>query len=395
MENVRPNRAPQPRLTRYVLVARTVHAMATVFNAELYTVGPDEVVVTFTTDSDAAVTTAVGERSVTTEGRLHHATVQGLEADTTYALRVDGVVPDRLCPAEVTTLALPSGSLRSCFATVNDVHFGEELCGLIGGESEVGPVFTTPAGQLPYPRLMNASVIADIAGGDFDAVLVKGDLTSQGTQQEYEQFLQAYGALGDRMHHVRGNHESYYSDDVANLGPQIVALDGVTNVLLDTAELRRVNGHLGHDQLQWLEAVCAASQQPVLIFGHHQLWDPASDERNENTFGVVPGASEAIIEIIGRHSHVGGYFAGHTHRNRVRRFSGARNVPIVEVASTKEYPGAWAEYRVYDGGYLQIGRRASAPEAMAWAERTRGLYAGLYRDYSLGALSDRCFAHLW
>ena len=30
---------------------------------------------------------------------------------------------------------------------------------------------------------------------------------------------------------------------------------------------------------------------------------------------------------------------------------------MVEVACVKDYPGAWAEYRVYDGGYTQIVRR--------------------------------------
>ena len=106
-------------------------------------------------------------------------------------------------------------------------------------------------------------------------------------------------------------------------------------------------------------------------------------------------ARAAREEPPGRHQHVGGYFAGHTHRNRVRHFVGARNVPIVEVASTKEYPGAWAEYRIYEGGYVQIGWRASRPDALAWAERTRGLYAGLYREYALGSLADRCFTQPW
>ena len=57
----------------------------------------------------------------------------------------------------------------------------------------------------------------------------------------------------------------------------------------------------------------------------------------------------------------------------------------------KDYPGAWAEYRVYDGGYVQIGRRIAAADAMHWTEQTRRMYAGLYRDYALGTLADRCF----
>src|SRR5258708_3966542 len=76
---------------------------------------------------------------------------------------------------------------------------------------------------------------------------------------------------------------------------------------------------------------------------------------------------------------------------RTRRVAAARNIPIVEIACVKDYPGAWAEYRVYEDGYVQLTRRIEAPEAMAWTEKTRGMFAGLYRDYALGDLSDRCF----
>jgi len=61
------------------------------------------------------------------------------------------------------------------------------------------------------------------------------------------------------------------------------------------------------------------------------------------------------------------------------------------VACTKDYPGSWAEYRVYEGGYTQMVRRLAAPEAMAWSEKTRHMFAGLYRDYALGPLEERCF----
>ncbi len=63
----------------------------------------------------------------------------------------------------------------------------------------------------------------------------------------------------------------------------------------------------------------------------------------------------------------------------------------MEVACTKDYPGGWGEYRVYEGGYTQMMRRAAARDAMAWTEKTRGMFAGLYRDYALGPLADRCF----
>ena len=40
-----------------------------IHDAELFTVGPDEVVVTFRTDGDETVTTTVGDRATTTEAR--------------------------------------------------------------------------------------------------------------------------------------------------------------------------------------------------------------------------------------------------------------------------------------------------------------------------------------
>ncbi len=370
-------------------------AAAWIRNAELYTVGIDDVVVTCTTDPGVEITTRVGDHFVTTIGPYHHATVAGLSPNTTYALCIDGVEPDAWLPGEITTLVEPDGELLARFATVNDVHFGEQICGLIGGAQEVGPVFAMPAGSEAYPAIMNRSVIADLQSGAYDALLVKGDLTSAGTQDQYDQFLDAYGVFGERMHHIRGNHESYNGDVVANIGSHAVPLQGVVAVLLDTSWLEHPNGRVTTDQLEWLDAVCAGTTQPILVFGHHQLWDPQSHERNDSYFGVIPDSSEQLIDVFARHTNVGGYFAGHTHRNRVRRFPSARNIPIVEVASTKEYPGAYAEYRVYSGGYAQIGRRTAAPDAMRWAEATRGLYAGLYRDYALGSLTDRCFVERW
>ena len=91
-------------------------------------------------------------------------------------------------------------------------------------------------------------------------------------------------------------------------------------------------------------------------------------ESTRRYFGIDPDDSEAFVAVVARRENIAGYFAGHTHRNRVRRFAAARNVPFVEVACTKDYPGAWAEYRVYEGGYTQVVRRVTAPDAFDWAE---------------------------
>ena len=37
-------------------------------------------------------------------------------------------------------------------------------------------------------------------------------------------------------------------------------------------------------------------------------------------------------------------------------------MPFAEIACTKDYPGAWAEYRVYEGGYTQMVRRVTSTQ---------------------------------
>jgi Icc protein len=68
-------------------------------------------------------------------------------------------------------------------------------------------------------------------------------------------------------------------------------------------------------------------------------------------------------------------------------------IPSIEIGCTKDFPGTWAEYRVYDGGVMQVVHRMSTPEALAWSEPCRNLYADFgidYSTYALGELTDRC-----
>ena len=93
-----------------------------------------------------------------------------------------------------------------------------------------------------------------------------------------------------------------------------------------------------------------------------------------------------------RRESIAGYFAGHTHRNRVRHFAAARDIPIVEIACVKDYPGAWAEYRVYEGGYTQLIRRIATPGGdRVDREDAATCSPASIATTRLGTLADRCF----
>jgi predicted phosphodiesterase len=314
--------------------------------------------------------------------------------------RWTGLAPDTETDVAVGVLGravrtLPRrGELLARVATVNDVHFGETVCGHIDGID--WPTFSVEPGEPPYPETMNAAAVAEISDVRPDAVVVKGDLTSNGTRAEYDRFLEVYGgAFGDRLVHVRGNHESFHSLPVANEPTQERVLPGVVLAVLDTSPDQHINGHLSAEQLDWLDELGARADRPVLVFGHPPAWNEGEEPRSGGRFfSLQPDDTEALVATFARRPALLGYFAGHTHRNRVQRFPQVPEVPFVEVASVKEYPGTWAEYRVYDGLVLQIHRRLSSPAALRWSEVTRGMFAGTYTQWALGADDERSFA-MW
>jgi 3',5'-cyclic-AMP phosphodiesterase len=326
------------------------------------------------------LTTVADDEAVLHDGTTEHR-YPGLESDTEHHL--DG--------HRFRTLPRPPGERLATVCTVNDVHYGEVECGVLNGIDD-HPIYTTAPGDEPYPDLMNRCAIADIRAAEPDAVVVKGDLTSMGTRAEYQAFLDAYGpAFGERMLHVRGNHDAYHGEDFASAAPLSRTLPGVTLAVLDTSIPGKASGGVSAESLEWLDTLAAEADRPVLVFGHHHPWNPDSGVRPEAYFGINPDDSERLVEVVARRPRIAGYFAGHTHRNRVRRFSATRDVPWVEVACVKDFPGAWAEYRIFEGGILQVFRRISAPEALAWSEKTRDLYGGIYEEYAFGALDERCF----
>ncbi|MSZ61372.1 MAG: hypothetical protein F2650_08400, partial [Actinobacteria bacterium] len=107
------------------------------------------------------------------------------------------------------TLPRPDGKLLSVIATVNDVHFGETECGRID-DNPLGPILSALPGEQPYPITMNAGAIAEIKELNPNAVLVKGDLTEAGTDEQFAEFREHYeGAFADKLFVARGNHDAY------------------------------------------------------------------------------------------------------------------------------------------------------------------------------------------
>ncbi|MFV0309415.1 MAG: metallophosphoesterase family protein [Desertimonas sp.] len=328
--------------------------------------------------------------TVTDDGAVFH--VRATPGAPVEVDRVSGATPDTEIEhrgVRFRTLARPAGALRSRFGTVNDVHFGEVECGRLDDEP-LGPILRAAPGEQPYPVTMNRAAVDEMVAADLAAVIAKGDLTAAARPDEFAAFDALYtSTFADRLHAVRGNHDAV-AGRTEYAGDRWIELPGVAIALLDTAIPDTESGTLRDEQIEWLDDRAAASTTPVMVMGHHQQW--ISGERSPTYFGLHPDPSDALASVIGRRRAIVAYLSGHTHRHRVRRT--AAGVPSIEIGCVKDFPGTWAEYRVYDGGIQQIVHRVSTPEALAWSERCRVLYSdfGLdYPTYALGTLDQRCF----
>jgi 3',5'-cyclic AMP phosphodiesterase CpdA len=312
--------------------------------------------------------------------------------DGLRVVRVDGLRPGREHTVEgVTfrTLARPAGERLATVATISDVHIGETECGRYDGV-DLGPPLRSEVGEPPYPETMARAAADEIAASGPDVLVVKGDLTARGAPEELATFLDIFsGPFGERLHWTNGNHDVSVRSELDPRPPaELVKVAGARLALLDTAVPGQTGGRVTDEQLAWLDDLGADDfdRTPVLVFGHHPLFDHTSF-----TAGIDSGDSERLLELFGRRPALAGYFAGHTHRNLVRRLPATGDVPWTEVGATKDYPGVWAEYRIYEGGVMQVVHRISAPEALDWTERTRAMFGGLYPSYSFGTIADRCF----
>ncbi|MEE2677927.1 MAG: metallophosphoesterase [Myxococcota bacterium] len=396
-------------------------------HAELLGVSESSLTVSFQVQDDAGEPTPEPAR-VLIDGEIraqvdgHTPTrlvrIERLDPSTTYTLGIETAAGrrasyDKFFPETATTLPVPSGREVASFATLNDVHFGEKkIGGVLTPDKEYGdaapgfPVIRASDTEIPYPRFMNADAVAQINGLGVDAAIIKGDIADRGLPEQFEEARKCFAGFTVPYHALLGNHDYLGQrnggpeDGYALLGqdpaPRRIEIGGWHLLLVETALPGKHYGVMGAERLAWLDdalSVSDAGNTPSLVIMHHQPVPPAHRDGYPNSIGLLPEDSTRLFEITRRHATLRAVLIGHTHRNRVRRYAEAGNVPFAETSNSKDYPGSLTHYRLFeDGSFHQEVRRIATPRALAHSTRCRGLFQGLYRNFTLGSLADRCFA---
>ncbi|CCF61922.1 phosphohydrolase [Nocardia cyriacigeorgica] len=361
---------------------------------------------------------------------FHYAQVDGLEPGRRYRFEAwsQGV---RAVPAphlithlpdspellgEFSTLVPPPGRLLRTVALANDVHYGEEVSGLVVGD--LPPGFRQEPGLPPYPEVMLTALLDDLRRPDRDAgmLLLAGDLTSEATPAEthgVRAHLDAWGTAGADYLAVRGNHDRpHVGDDyracpavpgsgthfdcwAQEFGPrqQLVEQDlgGLRLLGLETSELDGSGGTIERPQLDHVREILRADpDRPTLVFGHHPVTVESGLTNTAGPGFVLNRRDSAELQAL--YERAPGVFlhhSGHTHRNRRTRPDAACAVEFLEVAAVKEYPGGYSLVRIYEGGYMLNFYKTRTEHARRWSTMTRGEYFGLFPDYTLGTFADR------
>jgi len=357
-----------------------------------------------------------GERVATSEGpgtRLLR--VEGLAPGTRYAIQLEvtgaeAPEPGEYWPAGFETLPAPAADPVASFATTNDMHFGEpRFGGTLLPDGDYGPTangypeVAESDGDTPYWKFMNEDAIADINAAGVDAAIIKGDIADRGRPEQFAAARDAFAKFEMPHHAFLGNHD-YYGlldgievDGYELLGqppaPRTLDLGGWRLVLLETVEPGEHHGVFGDDRMRWLDQALAETHElslPTLLLMHHQPVPPEHMGSFPNDIGMLPEHSLRLFDLLGRHPEVKGVLIGHTHRNRVRRYPASGRVPFIEVHCTKDYPGGFAHYRLFeDGSFRQEVRRTGSQRALAHSTRCRDFFDGGYRRFALGPLSAR------
>jgi 3',5'-cyclic AMP phosphodiesterase CpdA len=313
-------------------------------------------------------------------------------------MRGDGLV--RHLAVAGRTLGPPPGRLLSRFATISDCHFGERR---VGALRRLRDPFPPPRGMEPYTVRCAAAAIEEALGWGAQALVAKGDLTQDGEDDEFRTALDVLGRADVPVTVAFGNHdvrgplsvaaaaELFESAGItAALDTRTVDLPGTRLILSHTPLPDRHGGRMSPADIRDVVAAAGGTEHPVVVALHHPLrrwpvethYPPSLRWRDSRALAAGLRAANPRSLVI----------AGHTHRNRRYPVGG---LTVAEVGSTKDYPGQWAGYSVYEGAIRQVVRRVERPDAIAWTQMTARAIGGVWRWWSPGRMDDRCWTINW
>src|SRR3954454_11156509 len=194
---------------------------------EIVTVTDTSLVAWWPTDAPSDTTIRIQALDGPTAGRVHRrrlerdvkmhvAKGEGLRPGTRYryellsgGVRQSAPANGEAAPGEVTTLVRPSGRRLARIAVMNDLHVGEHCSGTITTlpDGTSYPPCNSAVDYPDYAYRMDAAAIAELRHRHVDLLIVNGDLTDRGREEDIRRCLALVRSLGVPLLITRGNHD--------------------------------------------------------------------------------------------------------------------------------------------------------------------------------------------
>lgn len=162
-----------------------------------------------------------------------------------------------------------------------------------------------------------------------DAIVITGDLIEHGHRGAYAHLAELLAEVPIPVHLTAGNHDDRAALLATFAGTRhlaggestryVVEHQTATIIVLDSGGAGHRSGHLGAEQLAWLDETLARRREvPAFVALHHPpvaVGIPFLDAR-----GLAD--APALAEVITAHPHVVRLLAGHVHRSVTAAFAG-------------------------------------------------------------------------
>ncbi|XOZ33354.1 3',5'-cyclic-AMP phosphodiesterase [Halomonadaceae bacterium KBTZ08] len=161
--------------------------------------------------------------------------------------------------------------------------------------------------------------------GQPDLVLATGDISQDGSDASYQHFQERTAFFEGPVFWFAGNHDVLAAMSRTIAGTRSAERRyrgrGWQLIFLDSSVPEQVHGHLGEQELAYLEACLREypNDHALVCLHHHPVRIGAEWM---NTIGLQD--HEALFEVLARHSQVRGLLCGHIHQSLDQQANGWR-----------------------------------------------------------------------
>ncbi len=197
-------------------------------------------------------------------------------------------------------------------------------------------------------------VLEHINAKPFDALLISGDLTHNGTPSSYKTLQKSLGSINAEVYVMPGNHDNKTNlSNAFNSDLQKGFQLGEWNIItLDSVQENKVSGLLNNKQCHFLtEALNDCNGRHTIVCLHHPIVPMQSNWDDELSLDNP----EDLFAIIDKHPHVKAVLWGHAHESKVFDYN---NVKLFSCPSTAlQFNGpdkiGYNHYTLHDNGSIE------------------------------------------